>query len=96
MRTPTLVGAIGGWGDARSGLQLSGESGPDFIMSASPREYGYLLNKRGSECQPVLSAINSAVVAVVGMSDDDGPSRSNAARPIYSTRADVCVCLDTA
>ena len=44
----------------------------------------------------VPSAINSAVVAVVGMSDDYSSARSSAARPIHSTRADVCTGIDSA
>jgi len=35
MQTPTSVGDHRGMGDARSGPQLSGESGPDFMMLMS-------------------------------------------------------------
>jgi hypothetical protein len=41
---PSGDGVTQGWG--RSSLE---RAGPDFIMLASPREYAYLLNKRGCD-----------------------------------------------
>jgi len=43
MQTPTSVGSHRGMGDARSGPQLSGESGPDFMLVMRSREYACLL-----------------------------------------------------
>jgi hypothetical protein len=43
MQTPTSVGGHRGMGDARSGPQLSGEGGADFVMLMNSREYEVLL-----------------------------------------------------